>query len=515
MKRKKLNATDTPAQQFASLRQITSLTQKQCREVISLLQDRETTSRTTASAASLYKDVAPCLRDLQCEGKEGGHVTFPYMSFKELLQVKVTNCPLFSESLRASMVRRRNRLRLVIYADEVVAGNSLAAPLARKAMLIYITCMDFEILFLEEMWLTMSVMKTSDIRKTLYGFADIFQRLLSVYVEEMQDGIAIDFGTTVEMLWLETFLCLADHDAIRLMTGSKGAAGLKCCALCHNVLANGCGLVAENHCEISETDSSKWLRNTPAMMDEMASLLQACPNKSQLTKLETQLGWTWSVFQKSWLLDPDLKQKLPIDHVHYDAMHDYFSNGLICQQLGLWWSCVHHGAGVTLHALQTYASTGWKGVPHGHAMWRRPEAQFTEQLFKDEQDFRGDALACSLCLPLCVGFGEEVLRDTCPDLAEVLTALRALYSVVLCIQDCKRDWTQATRLRDLQKTHMKAWRRAHGRRSLRPKAHYSLHLPDQILTWKRLIDCFTCERKHTIQNPRYEPVGNQQNELFL
>ena len=323
-----------------------------------------------------------------------------------------------------------------------------------------------------------------------------FNSLLQRYCLELEDGLPIDYGDDVDMLWLETFVCLADHDALRLVTGSKGAAGLKPCLLCNNILANGCGVKADDHVEISEADRSRWSKNTHRMVVDMAIMLAGAPNQSQLSKLETHLGWTWSVFQKSSLLDPTVSQYLPIENFHFDAMHDYWSNGLICQQLGLWWTCVHHGAGVSLEALQLYASSGWSGVHHSPAMYRKPASQFTDQLFKDEQDFRGDAMACSLALPICVAFGHEVLEDLCPALVPVLDALEKLYAVILCLQACKSDWTQCDKLHALQQSHLTAWILAHGRRSLRPKAHYALHLQEQIRQWHRLVDCFTCERKH-------------------
>jgi hypothetical protein len=49
MKRRRLHVTDTPREQFAALRQIPSLTQEECRQVVALLhpadEGRKTCSR--------------------------------------------------------------------------------------------------------------------------------------------------------------------------------------------------------------------------------------------------------------------------------------------------------------------------------------------------------------------------------------------------------------------------------------------------------------------------------------
>ena len=73
--------------------------------------------------------------------------------------------------------------------------------------------------------------------------------------------------------------------------------------------------------------------------------------------------------------------------VHYDSMHEYYSNGIISQQLGLWFDQMLQLSHAKLEQLQAYVKLGWRATPGGHQVAPKPETLFTEKLFKKGKDY--------------------------------------------------------------------------------------------------------------------------------
>eukprot|EP00435_Cladocopium_sp_Y103_P018320 s4537_g4.t1 len=100
-------------------------------------------------------------------------------------------------------------------------------------------------------------------------------------------------------------------------------------------------------------------------------------------------------------------------------------------------------------------------------------------------------------LPLLWAFSIEILGDVEP-MAKASASLDALYEVVRCLQRCKINVAYGSQLLPLQRRHMQKFQEAYGASQTRPKAHYALHLAQQMQRWQRHIDCHVGERKHRI-----------------
>eukprot|EP00435_Cladocopium_sp_Y103_P054371 s1514_g17.t1 len=136
-----------------------------------------------------------------------------------------------------------------------------------------------------------------------------------------------------------------------------------------------------------------------------------------------------------------------------------------------------------------YACLGWHATPAGQQVAPKPETLFTDKLFKKGKDYRGDAQACLHALPLCVAFGEEILREVCAAMKPALDALLDSYAVVRCIQHTKKNPKAVDNLLNLQKKHMSTFQLAHPDQQ-RPKLHYGLHITEQVKQHKILLDVF-------------------------
>eukprot|EP00435_Cladocopium_sp_Y103_P076014 s59_g73.t1 len=385
---------------------------------------------------------------------------------------------------------------LIFYADDTQGGNTLAATSTRKSTLIYAAFLNFEFLHLEEMWMTLSVIKASDSETCHGGLAGVITALLSFYQEETAHGIPVQVGANYDLLFVPHVVFLSDHEGVRAAMGCKGAAGFKPCIKCRNCVSLGRATALASHADISCVEKERFLEQRHEDVQDILRVLRTECTRKRREEAEVLLGFKLNILQQSPLAAPQLQSFFRLEWLQFDAMHHLFSNGLIAQELGLWFQAAHAMAGVTAEHMQRYMRIGWQPVKGGQSTAPRPDLNFGCKLWKTDADFRGDAQACLHALPLCVSYGEDMLRERFVALHPVLDSLVALHRVVSCVKACKANRTAAERLLPLQRQHMEAFISAHTTDVCRPKIHYQLHLKEQMDLWGKAIDCFVCERKH-------------------
>lgn len=500
-KRRKLDPSASKEVQMQTLRQIPSLRLSQCRDVLHLLRDDGAGQRSCSSATVAHPVASRCLTTLRVLGHDGTDIPAPVMSLPALVQAKVSTCPLYRSLLYRTLQAHRNTLSLVYYSDECTGGNVLSATVPKKAALTYVQWLQWPILFKEAMWLTLSVFRHKDMQRCRYGFASVVRSILEYIREETRHGFTIDFGTEfpAQVIQVDQVLLLGDHENHRSTLGCKGASGFKCCLKCVNCLSIGKAEHVRGHIDVACPDVSSFTLQNDETVHATAVLLREQPNKSKREEAEKMLGWVWEALEHGPLMSPLLSRWLSITGVIYDPMHDLWSNGLIGQELSLWRDCLTNNLGTTLEQLRGYASL-WRPVRNSFAQsLGNPEALFQEKLWKCGQDYRGDAKGCDLALTLAVAYGEEIVRARTGNsiVLAALDSLRALKLVCMKVQSLKKDPAGAEALRALQQYHVNLHVAAYGKDHVRPKLHFSLHIPEQVLRFRKLLDCFCCERKNS------------------
>ena len=488
-----LNPEEPALNQFKALKQIRSLTNEECRAVVSLLHPEGKGARTGVGGERQYGKAQECLRAFDVNG-----ISIPYMSLQLLLQAKCDSCPGYRNLLRTHAARNGNQLRLIAYTDETHGGNVLAAPASRKVALLYLAWLEFPTLHMEAMWLTASIIKSADANACDGGYARIMKEILERYKEEACNGMAIEMDDACELIFVKDVILLSDHEGFRSVLGCKGAAGLKPCVKCSNVLSNGKAQGVAGHVDVCEADVNKFQELSLTEVREMAAMLESEHVQSKREDLQTLLGWKYSTLKHSVFLSHSLQDWIvSMNNIQYDSMHDYWSNGLVAQELGLWYSHFCWNTNKDVKHIRGYVEIGWTAVCHSPACGSGNLAHhFDAKLWKVGQDFRGDASTCLLCLPLCAAFSEEVLRGRVEDMDPMLDSLQALREVCRCLQRSKVDHLWARNLNCYQKRHMEAFQKAYGTQAVRPKMHYALHLQEQTLRLQKCVDCFVTERKH-------------------
>ena len=495
MKKRRLLVDDTPREQFATLRQIPSLTQNQCREVVALLHPEDEGRRTCSRIEDAHVEALPCLRSLQVEREELAPLTIHCMSLQGLLAAKIRTCPLFAKCVTQMFQQHGPRSPLIMYVDDTQGGNTLAPLQTRKSTLVYCAFLHQPLLHLESLWLTLSVVKATDAATCPGGLCSVVSSLMTFYEEETRHGLVVDVAGESQLMFVPHVLFLSDHEGVRASLGCKGASGVRPCIKCKNVLGQGRAASVPGHEDVTCSDIRRFVRSTQEHVEETLRVLQAQETRKNREEAEKFLGFNLESLQVSPLTQPHLKDFFSLDMVQYDALHHYFSNGLVAQELGLWFSAIQ-ACGVTVDHMKQYAEVAWTPVKNGCITAPQPANHFNDKLWRKGVDFRGDASTCLSVLPLAVSYGEDMLRGAFPDLSPVLDSLQNLHEVVICIKTCKIDVSQSDSLVSLQKQHMDSFAVAYTADLVRPKMHYAFHLKEQMNTWGKAIDAFVCERKH-------------------
>ena len=490
MKRRRLDINASAGEQFHALRQIPSLKPQQCREIVQLLREDGQNTRIQQRQSKVHRVAAPALVSLTMPtNAEGSTVGLHMFSLPAILQAHVDSNPLFCELLRRACVSHQNELRLIFYVDEVSPGNVLSPLNRRKANLCYISFVEMEVLHLEHLWVLISLQTSERIAEVQGGFPTVVTTLLVTLLNECKDGFAISFLGDNRLIWIKRVVLLADHEGLRAFSGAKGSAGLKPCPKCTNVLS-GCKS-ADGHVNVSHGSLSGCTLQTQEGLRQTLNMLRAQPTKKDLAEMETLSGWNKDALECGPLLNATLSAWLGLEDLTFDAMHQYWSCGIICQELGLWYTSLLD-AGLNLDLVRDWVMLGWESISGDS----QPKHLFNPKLWRKNADYRGDAAAAAAALSFTHAFSEEILRGIKPNLHPVLDSLQALHAVTTCIQRTKIAVAEGRGLLALQEKHFALHIAAYGCDHARPKWHFAVHCWSQCQRWGRLLDATCCERKH-------------------
>ena len=372
--------------------------------------------------------------------------------------------------------------------------------------MIYCSFLELDVLFLGSLaGLPLSNMRTYEISESL-SHAEYLRCVLEAVRDDAQHGVAMTLRQGSVLLWISKVLVLGDHEGLRAFAGCKGAAGLKPCWRCVNVIS-GNQKLPPGHVHLDNADVALLRTQTDAGLQAVLAHLRGCHTKKALQEAEKLLGWSLATVEKGILTSPALAAWISLESLYLDSMHQFWANGLVGQDIGLWYAKLQL-TGIDWSHLQRRAKIGWKTLLGGPS----PAQCFNEKLFREGCDFRGDADTKEQALPLIVAFAQEMLASNDAMLASnqalfaLLEVTRLLGNGANCIPE------DATCLNDKIKTYKDKWDVAYAAiAGARPKFHYSLHLQAQIHKWGKHIDCFVGERKHrvfkSVVAPRLSQLG--------
>ena len=321
----------------------------------------------------------------------------------------------------------------------------------------------------------------------------------------------LNHGIFVGGLWavIDLATYVADFDGIRASFGCAGAAGLKPCLLCQNVLSRGNKSAVGEFVTISCADVAKFQLVSQTELENFvdSTLRGPARTKAALKELQTVSGVTLD--GTTLLANAGARAILPYRKVLFDSGHLYWSNGIVSLELILFANRMQEKTRYRLQDLANLASDfSWEPCyerrKHGVTNWFRK--RLFHAGFWEGAMYKGSATQTLLLFPLFLYLADRALSNE----QRMQDELRCLWALHRCVQvlfqlqmDSRNsggppsnNFRAITRqLQVAQQDHQKLVNLVYGEAVVRPKHHYRFHLSSQY-DEHGYCDCFPMEAKH-------------------
>jgi len=409
--------------------------------------------------------------------------------------------PDFLELFRGNVLveqKKHGAVQGVLYCDEAVPGNIIAPDNKRRSYCFYFCPLPLCKFRQETFWVPYGLIRSEHVTSFDGGLPAVF----TVLLEELTCALAT---LVVDHVFINTdrLLFLGDEDALKKCAGHKGASGLRPCIKCANCISKGNEVAG--YFAISEVNWQNFIQaDDSAVHDLLLYLERLHANDSRATFEENEKlsGWKWS--PEMWAMKQPLWSMLKPSDFVYDDMHNYFSNGIVGMELGLFLEAALTKTTLTRQDLEAaILASAWKGAC-GLLDNCDVKQLFNAKLFKSGADYKGDASQTLSLLPLMTYIAASCLVGF-PAIKNNVDSLIALNLVVNCIVQCKQQATAISDLLDLQQKHLNCFHRAYGVHVTRPKHHFAFHTVQQVLAHGILLDTFVTERKNKTFKAKIAP----------
>ncbi|CAE7714438.1 unnamed protein product [Symbiodinium sp. CCMP2456] len=424
-----------------------------------------------------------------------------------LLTLLCARTPALFEAFHKATVEAAHKpLSLVLSFDEATAGNVLAPDPAKKACMLYIACKEVGVQS-PALWWPVSVVRADIMKHHLHGNLGIVLRyfLRTNPAEQLMAGFWVETtGHTPFVLRVRIAAVIADGEALRQSLSCKGAAGLKPCHICKNVIKKNHDMTGSLQGYLQDISSlpGSWDRMTDEEIfqfcDEQRrrkTVLSAAAFKEE----ETLAGIVYN--EESLLQDSWARLQLPPSVFMYDFLHIYFTKGGVAS---LEVSFIVQRAAAALNV----SHEDLADLLREHA-WRVPghiknfagpanRARLFDSSRFMELGYKSKASDLQQLLPL-LGCLLEML-DTENVLRPEMSSYHKLFQIQRELGRLKAlDDVESTQsLQRLQSEHHVLCVQAYGEKILKPKHHWRFHAAEQVQNWQAYIDTGPCETKHQL-----------------
>ncbi|CAL1126190.1 unnamed protein product [Cladocopium goreaui] len=308
------------------------------------------------------------------------------------------------------------------------------------------------VLWADDAWMTLAVIRTREMQSIANGYPQSLVHYLRWLRQETQHGFTLVLNDEPTLCTIAKVSLVADADGLRLLTGCKGSSALKPCFLCQNVL-NGHDKV-QNHVHISCCDVHACHLQTQDNLIQIQRHLETLLSRKEREEAEKLLGWHLHALSASILVQEDLRNWIPLSSLRYDPMHCFLANGIVPQELGLWYNALLDKTSCDIDTVRRYVLQCWTASKESTLDINKI---FTQERWQKERDFRGDASEALSVLPLMVAFSWEVILPDFPAMLPHCECLTALLALICCWTDAKRGGNlqvKSIEMKRLQKVHL-------------------------------------------------------------
>lgn len=444
-------------------------------------------------------------------------IVWEVLTLQDLFPYLCNACPPFCQLLGEVYAEFGADWHAVLYCDGLTPGAVLAPENKRKSIVWYATILEFgSRLCHQELWCCLACMETTVSKLVPAQLSGLTRHVVKDMVcgdrAANTAGIVLPLGVgrRPELVRIHYHATLADEEALSLMLGLKGASGIAPCAMrCWCVgkekqqdidrglkplTARGANIV-----DITCVKKADIVLKCDADVWDDCEYLAA--NAEQRAEIAMCVGINYH--PDGILFDRELRRSFKPSTTHrYDPLHILFSNGILASEIMLFFKEAKRHVGVTFAQFREYAE---------RVCWHSPEKRFKPQgVFSAAREKSSDASLKAGASELIAVYA--VLRQWALAVFGHISAMRPSMKSLLLLLDVVDLVLKAatTRLRadDVEDiasrldiavfTYLEAFADGHGRGEMKHKHHELCHLADQLRKDKRLLWCFTVERKHIV-----------------
>lgn len=221
--------------------------------------------------------------------------TVHYINPFSLLHHLCVKFGLFYELLCTTIDQSRNRLRILIYVDEINPGDPLHPDPQRMLQAVYWTFCDFPSWFLQrtDAWFCFGLIRSLVIYEMPGGMSEFCDKVLQLFFPK--DGLSWSNGVTVRhddrsrVVAADFFGLLADEKALKEIFDITGQAGSYPCFDHINVCNRWVAVDNETRFKMWDPDRSKLIRMTRDHLDVKVDHLRSA-NATLQKQSQTKLG---------------------------------------------------------------------------------------------------------------------------------------------------------------------------------------------------------------------------------
>lgn len=438
------------------------------------------------------------------------------------LQVAQTlrKCPKLADAYRATCDRKGSSpdrpWGLIIAFDEFTPGDQLRPDNRRKTMNVQANFIDLGMNMLrhEHTWFTFAVARHPIIASVVGGWS----KMLSVLLESLfvgprsiaRAGIPLDIGDGY-VLYAKLVNILSDMDGHKQAFDLKGAAGIRPCVKCSNIVATGSDLVGPAIHEIGCTDPAAFIETTRFDLDvglEALRLAQARVAAKTMPKYQYEfLEKTFGLFYNphGLLLNIALRRFVDLpDVITFDWMHCALADGSFSVDIWLLLKNCRAKLGMDWSDFDRIISADW----HFPAT-KRVKAKSLGKLFSDvrcNSCDNADRLKFSaseiITMYSILRHFVELHLVSRAEVQEEVSAFRSACAVIDLILQAKASGVTAAdlpaRLLAAVCHNLQLVIATYGSDWLKPKHHYMMHIAYQIARDACVLDAFVLERSHLV-----------------
>lgn len=270
------------------------------------------------------------------KNKKDQELYLPVTNLKALLQERVQNVPAYGAALEKAVSKNHGKpLGLILYFDEAQAGNILAPSSSKKLLFGYGAFVELG-LQEENLWLDLLSFSHGSIDEVHGGWSRLFKVfLLKLHSFGIESGFALQRpGGHPFWIQIAVSAITGDFDALRCLYDWRGAASIKLCLLCKNIVSKASGLNQfssylkdQTHAGLSGCDvwSDQQISDLWDMPKTAGALSQA--QKDRKDRNEKVAGFNIYNFE-SLLANSISRDIAPLSKVFFDPMHLYYSKGM-------------------------------------------------------------------------------------------------------------------------------------------------------------------------------------------